>query len=387
MPALFVSAGFGMLDYDVVIVGAGPAGGAAARSCIAGGLKTLIIEKRKIPRHKACSGILVPAAVNSLRQTFGPLPGDVMADPSELRALRMHFPGGRTLDVPLGGVLIRRERFDHWLCRSSGAEIDDGTTIRSFQEQHDHVVVRGTRQENEKWEILCRVLIAADGGTSTVVRALDPGRHEKLDWYTALQESYECRPVLEPGYFHFFAFPEVSLYASAYVKDGSLVMEVVASRLDNVTQSMGRFRELLWPQIGVNEAKRVQRLGCRVAYAATKGLFHFGNARVLVAGEAAGFLNLFGEGISSALASGTLAGDAAVQAIEAGAVPGLIYRKYVESEKRRTLRQFSLRAYIRSNDVIFDFRKSFIALARKKRIILLLDFMRWLIKVKLFAGR
>jgi hypothetical protein len=37
--------------------------------------------------------------------------------------------------------------------------------------------------------------------------------------------------------------------------------------------------------------------------------------------------------------------------------------------------------------VIFDFRKSFIPLAWKKRIILLLDFMRWLINVRLFAGR
>jgi len=66
-----------MIECDVAIVGAGPAGCAAARECTRKGLTTVIVEKKKIPRHKACSGILVPASINVLSEHFGDVPQDV----------------------------------------------------------------------------------------------------------------------------------------------------------------------------------------------------------------------------------------------------------------------------------------------------------------------
>jgi flavin-dependent dehydrogenase len=49
-----------MTDYDVIIVGAGIAGSIAARDTAKGGLQTLLIEREKTPREKACSGIQFP---------------------------------------------------------------------------------------------------------------------------------------------------------------------------------------------------------------------------------------------------------------------------------------------------------------------------------------
>jgi flavin-dependent dehydrogenase len=63
---------------------------------------------------------------------------------------------------------------------------------------------------------------------------------------------------------------------------------------------------------------------------------------VLVAGEAAGFVNALGEGISSALATGYLAGKAAAEM--AGAPPGPLYRERVKPERARTAREWSLPA-------------------------------------------
>ena len=49
-----------MNTYDVTVVGGGIAGSVAAQFAARAGLKTLLIEKLKTPRNKACSGIQFP---------------------------------------------------------------------------------------------------------------------------------------------------------------------------------------------------------------------------------------------------------------------------------------------------------------------------------------
>ena len=73
-----------MIECDVAVVGAGPSGCSAARVCISMGLKTVIIERKRMPRHKACSGILIPDSVATIKELFGELPDDVMAHPPKL---------------------------------------------------------------------------------------------------------------------------------------------------------------------------------------------------------------------------------------------------------------------------------------------------------------
>lgn len=367
------------LLFDAVIVGGGPAGAAAAKACAEGGLRSLLVERRALPRSKACSGILVRASMDLVSLHFGAIPPDVLAEPAALQSLRMHFPSGRTLDVPLGGTFVRRGLFDQWLCRAAGVEISEGTTAGSFEESADAVTVRCARGPGEALVVQGRVLIAADGGTSRIVRAIAPERHGRLAWYAALQEAWDAPCSLEPGRFHFFAFPSISPYASAYVKDGLLFTEVVAAAGDSAEDAMLRFRAFLKRQFGLREGDmRVSRLGCRVAYAATGNLFCFGSGRVLVAGEASGLLNPFGEGISSALASGRIAGEAAVRAFREDRVPGVLYRKAVEGQRQRTLRQFRYGAYLAGRGVTFDVRKGLAGLPVAGRIRLLGDLAGWL---------
>jgi flavin-dependent dehydrogenase len=60
--------------YDVVVVGTGPGGSAVAKRCVDGGLRTLLIDKQKLPRRKACSGIIDNLAQNYVLENFGPIP-------------------------------------------------------------------------------------------------------------------------------------------------------------------------------------------------------------------------------------------------------------------------------------------------------------------------
>ena len=61
------------MDYDVIVVGAGPGGSTAARFCAQAGLKTLLIEKEKMPRYKACGGCLSLKTVNLLGLDLTPV--------------------------------------------------------------------------------------------------------------------------------------------------------------------------------------------------------------------------------------------------------------------------------------------------------------------------
>ena len=63
--------------WDAIVIGAGPAGASAARTLVAGGLDCLLIEKKKLPRHKMCSGILSRWTIDFVHRKFGAIPREV----------------------------------------------------------------------------------------------------------------------------------------------------------------------------------------------------------------------------------------------------------------------------------------------------------------------
>jgi len=55
-------------NYDVIIVGAGPAGNASAKLLAEKGFNIAIIEKEKLPRDKVCSGMISKRCISSLKK-------------------------------------------------------------------------------------------------------------------------------------------------------------------------------------------------------------------------------------------------------------------------------------------------------------------------------
>ena len=65
--------------HDVIVVGAGPAGTAAAKKCVEYGLNTLILERHRLPRYKVCTGMIMgPAAHTLIKQEFGDIPENIL---------------------------------------------------------------------------------------------------------------------------------------------------------------------------------------------------------------------------------------------------------------------------------------------------------------------
>ena len=74
--------------YDVLVVGAGPAGSTAAKILAESGYKVMLAEKFKMPRYKSCSGQLIKKSLDLIVKYFGEsVPESVTCAPMENRGM------------------------------------------------------------------------------------------------------------------------------------------------------------------------------------------------------------------------------------------------------------------------------------------------------------
>jgi flavin-dependent dehydrogenase len=145
-------------SVDVIVVGGGPAGSAAAQRLKAAGADVLVLDKESFPRHKLCAGWITPQVVEDLQLAISDYPHSFLS----FRRLHWHWLG-LNLRVPSVQHSIRRFEFDAWLLERSGAEFV----------QH---AVREIRADGESYSIdgafRCRYLIGAAGTACPVRRTL-----------------------------------------------------------------------------------------------------------------------------------------------------------------------------------------------------------------------
>jgi flavin-dependent dehydrogenase len=122
------SSSSGTSTHDVVIVGAGPAGAAAAGSLVRSGYRVSVVERKKLPQYKIRSGLIIDRAQKLLGEQFGKLPDNVLCEPATFKGARICLSGDSFVDIPFekaAACQVWRSSFDHWLVRESGAEVLD----------------------------------------------------------------------------------------------------------------------------------------------------------------------------------------------------------------------------------------------------------------------
>ncbi len=345
-------------NYDVIIVGAGPSGAAAAKCLVNGGLSVLVIERKKLPRPKMCSGLINDKSLKLTRELFGEIPESAYARPGLLKAVRLWRTKEDITDWPLdensnGAPNIWRSRYDEWLMKTSGAVIKDSCTLKSLEQREGTVFLQCKNERGKIVELKCNYLIGADGSKSTVRAAIDPEFESRLGWLVAIQHYCEGTSTLEPQYFNGFLDTRFSeVYAWFNMKDDLLIFGTAVKRGSKFEPYFSEFKRFLEDNFEMRIKKVIMQESCIGNNMGSSGKFHLGKGNVLLVGEGAGFLNMFGEGISSALATGKLAGEAILESMKTDKDALSIYTANSRHEKVETFGSWKLAARIAGRRVM-----------------------------------
>lgn len=294
------------MEYDCIVVGAGPAGGAAAYHLAKRGRRVLVLEKESLPRYKPCGGGVSPQVQAWFDFDFSP------AISLKLTQMVCTWQGGdaQVLELPPEQAvwMVRRDVFDYFLIQQAqkqGAQVEAQTPVTGLTWGGDRWCVH-----TPKGDFTARYLIGCDGAKGSTAKWLGLAR-KRPRWGGALEvEARLGSHDLRAAHFDFgsvrngyaWNFPKVDGYSigvGAFIgnepQDFRGICTEYARHFNVDLQSLKRYGHplLCW-----------------------QGYHPLHTQSALLAGEAAAVVDPFtGEGIRPSLLTGMLAAQAVDRAL------------------------------------------------------------------------
>ncbi len=315
-----------MSRWDAIVIGAGPAGATAARRLAAGGARTLLLERERLPRYKACGGG-VPTRTEALLGL--PLESVVEGVVDTIEVSRFGTTWFRKRSPRPLASMVMRDRFDGWLADAAtgaGAELRDGCAAQGVALRPDGVEVEtpGGR-ERGRW------LLAADGATGAIARrcgfpiagARSAAYELEVAAPQAALERWRGAANVDVGYRPWG-------YGWVFPKAGSLSVGLVAapSRGRGIRRQARRYLD----RLGLAEAELQRVAGHPIRYRRSRSE-PVARGAALLLGDAAGLADEFtAEGIAYAVHSANLAAEAILGGDDPAAAYGAAVDREIQPE-------------------------------------------------------
>ena len=301
------------MHHDLIVIGSGPAGAAAARVAALAGLRVALVDRSAFPRDKLCGGGVTGRSMRYLAEIFDLAPTPDLFLPTN--QFRLAFEGrriGGQDDAPTLHMTMRHA-FDaelHARAVAAGADVIAPARITAIDTGSPTVTLADGRV------LQAPVMIGADGANSGVARALFGRPFDPAQIGFGLE--VELDRDLTPD-----NTTEIDLgaanwgYGWVFPKNGSITLGVGGVHLRNPDMKAHFTRYLHQHAPHLADSGKLRCKGAFLPFGAYRK--EPGRGSVLLAGDSAGLVDpITGEGIAWAMKSGAYAGQAVVAALSAG---------------------------------------------------------------------
>ena len=321
--------------FDVVVVGAGPAGCAAAYRLSGNGLKIALIDKETFPRDKICGDALGADVTKQFHLISEALTEklDQFKEKIPSNGVRFFTPKHQKLDIQFtkpkntfgGGFVTKRIDFDNFFF-SETAKLPDVTVFQnqkiiSVDNKGDAIILQSATNRFEAF-----IALGADGAHSILNKRLTENKVEKNHYCAGVRQYFSnvkgfhpenhielhfYKEIL-PGYLWIFPLANnqsnvgLGMLSSVVSKKQINLKKEMANLLETIPSLKERFKDAF-------PLTEIEGYGLPVGSTKRK----LSGNRFLLLGDAAGLIDPFtGEGIANAIRSGRVAASHVLKAFE-----------------------------------------------------------------------
>jgi geranylgeranyl reductase family protein len=299
------------MNYDVVVVGSGPAGAIVSYELAQQGVDVLILEKSKLPRYKPCGGGITQKTLNELPFEVQPVI-DLQAEGCIISYRGRQFL--KTDNQRNTAHLVMRDRFDHFLIQEAikaGAQLKDSTNVTNVEINNANVRIR-----TNNGQFKSKFVIGADGVNSVVAQSLNLIANRETGVALEAEVNVPIVNLREQGAYATFDFGAIpNGYGWIFPKKDHFSIGVFYAKnkkLPNIKAYLHHFTKS--HKILINHSMMNIR-GHRIPLGGKTNKIH--DKRALLIGDAANLADPWlGEGIYYAVSSAKIAAKVVYEAFE-----------------------------------------------------------------------